>query len=427
MSREFLNRNHQQNSDNNNNIENQKKIDPVAQLKWLNNQQVDAGWGLDPAQMFAREENENDLEALQMKSLASSMIASGPINPNQLKKANLNTYIVKKGETLGALALKFKTTIHELKTLNYSKLQKWGTVEGFNTGDTINLPALSSGIESLEVISPVKILNDCFQKYKLGTLNMPNFARAVLPYVSEYENEIIDIFNQLSWNERDNFAYALTINSDNAKLSTFGKDLLKRMSSELESLLTLKRDENIKQKERIEQLIGEKKSSPVEAKNKDTQISTSSCWDSSSNNNIAKIHSKLKPLAFKFINVLDKNHNIKIRAYQGLRTFEEQNELYKKGRDDEGKTVDKKKIITNAKGGQSYHNFGLAIDVVEIKEGKALWKNENWELIGKVGKECGFGWGGDWSGFVDKPHFEYTMNYSYQELQDLKKQGKWKL
>jgi len=70
MSREFLNRNHQQNSDNDNSAENQRKIDPEAQLNWLNNQQVDQGWGL-PAQMLAREEEQQTEPEIQMKQSSS--------------------------------------------------------------------------------------------------------------------------------------------------------------------------------------------------------------------------------------------------------------------------------------------------------------------------------------------------------------------
>ena len=121
----------------------------------------------------------------------------------------------------------------------------------------------------------------------------------------------------------------------------------------------------------------------------------------------------------------DKKHGIKVRVTQGLRTYAQQNDLYSKGRDDKGNVTDQSKVVTNAKGGDSFHNFGLAIDVVEINNGKALWSNKNWNLIGKVGKECGFEWGGDWSSFVDKPHFQHTMNKKLSELQKLKKSGKW--
>jgi len=72
MSKAFIDRNHQHpdsSRDNDNQSDTlQKKIDPVAQLKWLNNQKVDQGWGVfnndQPTQMFAKDEEE---EAVQMQ------------------------------------------------------------------------------------------------------------------------------------------------------------------------------------------------------------------------------------------------------------------------------------------------------------------------------------------------------------------------
>jgi peptidoglycan L-alanyl-D-glutamate endopeptidase CwlK len=44
---------------------------------------------------------------------------------------------------------------------------------------------------------------------------------------------------------------------------------------------------------------------------------------------------------------------------QTLRTFEEQDLLYQKGRTRPGP------IVTNARAGQGYHNYGLAIDFLQ--------------------------------------------------------------
>jgi hypothetical protein len=47
---------------------------------------------------------------------------------------------------------------------------------------------------------------------------------------------------------------------------------------------------------------------------------------------------------------------VNLLVTQGLRTWEEQDQLYAKGRS--VPPIGKKFIVTNAKGGQSYHNFG---------------------------------------------------------------------
>ena len=61
MSKAFIDRNQQQNSNNNQSETTQAKVDPVAQLKWINSQQVDQGWGI-PTQMFAQDEEEEPVQ-----------------------------------------------------------------------------------------------------------------------------------------------------------------------------------------------------------------------------------------------------------------------------------------------------------------------------------------------------------------------------
>jgi phage tail protein X len=90
---------------------------------------------------------------------------------------------------------------------------------------------------------------------------------------------------------------------------------------------------------------------------------------------------------------------------QALRTWEEQNALYAQGRTAPGP------IVTNAKGGESYHNFGLAFDIVVLDSiGKADWDTAHpgWAQAAQLGKSAGLEWGGDWTTFKDLPHFQYT-------------------
>lgn len=148
-------------------------------------------------------------------------------------------------------------------------------------------------------------------------------------------------------------------------------------------------------------------------------------WDPKSDERILSIHQDLQGMARELVNRLDKEHGIKVRVVFGFRSYKQQNELYAKGRttqqlEDAGiKGIDgrpDKGKVTNARGGYSFHNFGLAIDVVEIAGGKALWKNDNWETIGKVGESIGWEWGGRWTSFVDKPHFQVTNGHNTRAL-----------
>lgn len=103
---------------------------------------------------------------------------------------------------------------------------------------------------------------------------------------------------------------------------------------------------------------------------------------------------------------------INIIITQGLRTIEEQNELYAQGRTKTGK------IVTNARGGYSYHNFGLAFDFAVLNaDGSVNWNvDEKWKRVGQLGKSLGLEWGGDWKDFKDYPHFQMTFGLSLSDL-----------
>jgi len=102
-----------------------------------------------------------------------------------------------------------------------------------------------------------------------------------------------------------------------------------------------------------------------------------------------------------------------------LRTFAEQDAIYAQGRTKPGK------IVSNARGGYSYHNYGLAIDIVLIKDGKeAIWDTKgdydgdgrsDWQEVVTIFKQYGWEWGGDWN-FKDYPHFQKTFGYSVRQL-----------
>jgi len=117
----------------------------------------------------------------------------------------------------------------------------------------------------------------------------------------------------------------------------------------------------------------------------------------------------------------------KCRIISSLRTFIEQAILYAQGRTKPGRKV------TNAKEGQSIHNYGLAIDIVLIIDGKiASWdtkadwdgdKQSDWMEVVTIFKKHGWTWGGDWRTFVDMPHFEKTFGYTWRTLKPLYESG----
>lgn len=94
-----------------------------------------------------------------------------------------------------------------------------------------------------------------------------------------------------------------------------------------------------------------------------------------------------------------------------LRPFAESQKLYNQGRTTPGQ------IVSNAKPGQSYHNYGFAIDFCLVINGKLVWdeKNPNWMVVVDCFKKRGFSWGGDWR-FKDYPHLEKTHGYNWKQL-----------
>lgn len=127
---------------------------------------------------------------------------------------------------------------------------------------------------------------------------------------------------------------------------------------------------------------------------------------------ILKLHPSVRTEVSKIINECDEalTGRAKVRITQGLRTFEEQKNLYNKGRITPGK------IVTNAKAGQSVHNYGLAVDICLIIDGKEAsfdtktdWDGDkiaDWFECVKVFAKNGWDWGGNWVKFKDMPHFE---------------------
>jgi peptidoglycan L-alanyl-D-glutamate endopeptidase CwlK len=115
---------------------------------------------------------------------------------------------------------------------------------------------------------------------------------------------------------------------------------------------------------------------------------------------------------------LCKKEKIDLIITSTFRDIESQNRLYAQGRTLKGKKV------TNAKGGQSYHNYRVAFDVVPVVAGKAVWNNNKlWKKIGGLGMSIGLEWGGSWQSIHDLPHFQYTQGLTLADFQTGKAKG----
>lgn len=92
-----------------------------------------------------------------------------------------------------------------------------------------------------------------------------------------------------------------------------------------------------------------------------------------------------------------------MRVTDGYRSVAEQDATYAQGRTRPGN------IVSNARGGSSWHNYGLATDIAfNNANGQPAWPNNaNWTRYGEIAVDHGLEWGGNWHGIQDRPHIEY--------------------
>ena len=144
--------------------------------------------------------------------------------------------------------------------------------------------------------------------------------------------------------------------------------------------------------------------------------------DKPSTDRINLLHPKVREEVKQIVQEVNANLNgrSQVRIAQGLRTFAEQDAQYAK-----------RPKETNAKGGQSVHNYGLAVDIVLIIDGKTAswdtkkdWDNDkvaDWDECVKVFAKYGWNWGGNWHSFKDMPHFDKIGYSNWRVLQNYKR------
>jgi hypothetical protein len=101
-----------------------------------------------------------------------------------------------------------------------------------------------------------------------------------------------------------------------------------------------------------------------------------------------------------------KAQGVELAIVETYRTHAKQNEYKAMGRK-----------YTNSKGGKSKHQYGLAVDLVPIVKGVAVWDNVLlWRKIGVTGERIGLRWGGRWKKPYDPAHFEWTGGLTSADL-----------
>lgn len=131
---------------------------------------------------------------------------------------------------------------------------------------------------------------------------------------------------------------------------------------------------------------------------------TGSELDPLSRHFLVDLHDAIRPLAVQLLREAH-DQDFPLVITSGARSLAVQQALWDQGRTKPGK------IVTHARPGTSWHNYGLAFDVAPVVDGKAAWPNDLklWHRIGELGESVGLSWGGRWK-VADLPHFEFHPN-----------------
>lgn len=123
------------------------------------------------------------------------------------------------------------------------------------------------------------------------------------------------------------------------------------------------------------------------------------------------LHPKVKTLCEQFIASCAKQ-NIDVLITSTYRDGESQNALYAQGRTTTGS------IVTNARAGQSFHNWRVAFDFVPLINGKPNWNDlALFTKCGEIAESVGLEWAGRWKKFKELAHCQFTGGLTLQDFQ----------
>jgi peptidoglycan L-alanyl-D-glutamate endopeptidase CwlK len=129
-------------------------------------------------------------------------------------------------------------------------------------------------------------------------------------------------------------------------------------------------------------------------------------FDSRTEGHIATLHPAAQRLARRFMTDLESaGYDKQVKIIQSSRTFLQQDALYALGRTKPGQKV------TNARGGQSNHNFAIAWDIgifdgPEYLDGDTSAELAEYDKVAEIVNLDGLVWGGNWTSLRDRPHYQ---------------------
>lgn len=172
--------------------------------------------------------------------------------------------------------------------------------------------------------------------------------------------------------------------------------------------------------------------------------------DKISEQRINELHPRIRDEAKQTIEEVERGFpaNVAVRVTESYRSFKRSDQLYARGRTTPGP------IVTNAKGGESIHNYRFAFDycIIIDKDGNGTWDELDWNTAKDRDKDGvsewrevanafvkkGWRWGADWDRdgvtkaqgdkdehLVDAPHLEKTFGHDYRSLLKLYNEKKF--
>lgn len=135
--------------------------------------------------------------------------------------------------------------------------------------------------------------------------------------------------------------------------------------------------------------------------------------------NLSGLNKKFRAKAEQFLAAaqsIAQRNGITIEVISGLRSWAQQSALYAQGRTKPGR------IVTKARPGSSYHNYGLAIDLGLFASGKYLDEADPrradriYRELGALAATMGLEWAGNWKSFPEGPHFQWTNGMTITQL-----------
>lgn len=100
-----------------------------------------------------------------------------------------------------------------------------------------------------------------------------------------------------------------------------------------------------------------------------------------------------------------------VRIISGTRSYAEQDALFNQGR-----FGNPGPIVTNAQAGESRHNFGIAWDIGIFENGAYVTEAEPYDRVAEIGLLEGMEWGGHWTSFKDRPHYQLALPLGTAEI-----------